>query len=151
IYAVGPQNEAGAKGLDHVAIGIQLHHGIEIGAGAGVGATAVADPDALAIDVDVDRTDGTPRTSRRRITPVAHGFVGVGQVVDGGDICMLGRSGVALSQRQYWQRRQHAGYQHGAEESLVHYAPLFDELVLTTSQNTRRWIHVFMSLEVCRT
>ena len=111
-HSVGPEQQSFAEALHHFAVGVELHDRVYVGTGAGVGATAIACPDALAVDVDIDRADRAPLAAVGQNAPVAHGFIGVGKVVDGLHLRLIRGRGVTARRtlRESDRRKSHRGH-----------------------------------------
>ena len=84
VDAVGPDEHAAAEAFHHVAVGVELEDGVEIGIHAlvaeavGRGGVATHDgPDAGAIDVDIGVTHGTHGAAVGQSGPVLDGHEGV--------------------------------------------------------------------------
>ena len=77
IEAVRKQNFARAEGLDEIAIGIELHDGIELGALAVIGAAAVRHPD-MALVIHRHRAGRTHLAARRQLQEIIHLGVRIG-------------------------------------------------------------------------
>ena len=92
VHAVRPQDLSRAEALHDLAVRIELDDRVDVRTGARVGAAAIAGPDVLAVGIDVDGADRSPLAAVRQRAPVAHGLVGIRQVVDRRDLGVLGRT-----------------------------------------------------------